>query len=975
MQRQQNGGNPQALANPRDLGSLGKQGGPGAVCDRLGGRSWVVPSLCRSNRSDQTTLMPDSIDTSAAQRGRQSVQVGSSFEDRVEDVYRLLNYRIEHGRIFSGRQIDLFLEGQFGDLKLHRAIECKTGVVNADDIDSFVAKMVLVRREYPSAQGTLVATGGFTDAVTAHANGAGVGLVVFRDLEATLFDSHSYATRLSTELASEPRYNASMYVEPYIGNETQDAGVNAFSFVDDWLIDGSWNQLTILGDVGTGKSFFSRMFARQQMRRFRGSPTEARLPVLIDLRNTDRLLSLEGLILTHFATFGIPHVSFAAFQHVLETGRIVLILDGFDEMAARVSRNVTSRNFGELTKSIRGRAKVILTCRTHYFRSRTEEEEVVLGQRTDYGSEAARDLYWDLISRKGFRIAYLRPFTWSQVEQYVDRVAPEKARDILGKIRTTYNLAELSQRPMLLEMIVKSLDRLGSSDVNISTLYQVFTDAWIHRDSWRDVLTPESKQEFVTALAKGLWKSGLETLHYTDLAAHVKAELAHCIQTPQHFIEVDSEVRTATFLTRDDGGQYGFAHKSYGEFFIARHLAKELGRGELQCLSGRRLSPEIVEFLRWMLDRSAEQLLEAALVAKHRTGISENALLCLYHLRRNVAIASARSSMTSGTQLRVELPAGISMAGAQLEGAVLEGAVLRSADFEGASLQDAVFINADLSGARFVGAKLEKAQLTSATLTSTDLGTAVCRATQFAGADITSADLRGADLREAFLQVAAWSGARFDGAQLSGATLESALELELVRLGLVEKAPAVPGGSDERFWTPLTELLPRLRRAASIRSYVGGVEPEDAVSQVIIELTKPGVQRRFIESNRDERWRLARTALTRVYQEEHRRLPLISVAGQLSSETETDEEVEFDLIEAISSPVASTGPELVILDEMRRQLSEKAWALFYGRFVEGYTVNELAARSEVSPSAVSRQLAKCTEILLDWARSSGEGAT
>jgi hypothetical protein len=34
-----------------------------------------------------------------------------------------------------------------------------------------------------------------------------------------------------------------------------------FSMVDEWLEDAEWNQLTLLGDVGSGKSFFCRMVA------------------------------------------------------------------------------------------------------------------------------------------------------------------------------------------------------------------------------------------------------------------------------------------------------------------------------------------------------------------------------------------------------------------------------------------------------------------------------------------------------------------------------------------------------------------------------------------------------------------------------------------------------------------------------------------------------------------------------------------
>lgn len=912
--------------------------------------------------------MPADADP-AVQRGRDNVVAGASFEERVADVYRLLNYRVEHGRLFSGRQVDLFLDGQFGDLKLQRAIECKAGVVNADDIDSFIAKLALVRREYPAAQGTLVTATSFTDAVIAHANAAGVAPITFRDLEAKLFDSFSYATRLEMTLKGGDGYDSKLYVEPHIADASQTEDTDAFRFVDDWLLDGAWNQLTLLGDVGTGKSFFSRMFALRQIERFRKAPLEARLPVLVDLRNTDRLFSLEGLILTHFANAGLPHVSFAVFKHVLASGRIVLLLDGFDEMAARVSRNVTARNFQELTKAISGRAKVILTCRTHYFRSRTEEEEIVLGRASDYSSEAARDLYWDLISRKGFRIAYLRPFSWAQVEQYVELATPRTAKQTLTKIRKTYNLAELSQRPMLLEMIVKSLDRLASGSVNVSTLYRVFTDAWINRDAWREVLSPEHKLQFVTTLAKALWKSGQDRLHYSELSSHVKTELAQHIDTPQHFFEIDNEVRTATFLTRDDEGHYGFAHKSYLEFFVARHLAQELNRADVRCLSGRKVTPEVIEFMRWLVEPNVEKLLEETITAEFRPGISENALISLYQMRRAHAFANVKAGTTEVMILAISMPTGVCMNGAQLDGVVLEGAELREAQFQGAALQDTVFSLTDLTHANLAAANLEKAQFSSATLVGANLQDARCMATQFGGADMRECVASRADFREAFLQSIVWDEAEFEGCQVAGATMDPDLESEFVHMGLLGEAGR--GAVDSPFWAALTPMLPRIRRSAFIRAYPAGVDAEDLVSQLVVVLANPKTQKRFIDADPSTRWGLVRSALGRLSEEEHRRARR-SNASIVSTESDDGERLTTDLEELLlsnasnASGSATSGYERVLIEEMKEQLSPEAWALFYGRYFEGYTVAELAQTQPRSESDVAKQLAKCIEILAAW---------
>ena len=207
--------------------------------------------------------------------------------------------------------------------------------------------------------------------------------------------------------------------------------------------------------------------------------------------------SFEGLILTHFARHGLSRTTFDVFLFLLFEGRIILILDGFDEMASKVTPLITTRNFHELARCVSRSAKVLLTCRTHYFKSRTEEEEVVLGKTgSSVVSDVARDLYWDLIAREGFKIAYLRPFTMAQVEEYARKACPDTAAAVVTKIHKIYNLAELSQRPLLLDMIVRSVDRLPVGDINSAQLYEIFTNAWIHRDQWRDVVRPEVKLTF-----------------------------------------------------------------------------------------------------------------------------------------------------------------------------------------------------------------------------------------------------------------------------------------------------------------------------------------------------------------------------------------------------------------------------------------------------------------------------------------------
>ncbi len=741
--------------------------------------------------------------------GRERREKGAQFEEKVAEYFRLHHYDVQHGRLFGGRQVDIFLTRKLGDLTIQRALECKAGGVSVDDLDRFVIKLGLVRLEYPAALGTLVSGAAFTDAVAAHAAKIGVQLTTFRDLSSHLFDGMSYVDAITRSHDLGDAYRADLYVEQAIAFDSLSEAQPAFELIEDWLTDPTWSQLTLLGDVGTGKTFLCRMLTKRLAEKYRADPVGQPLPIYVDLRNAAREFSLEGLVTTHLVRGGLRDVSFDMFQYALAEGRCVVIFDGFDEMSARVSPEVTSRNFHELARCVVGKAKVLLTCRTHYFRSRTEEEEVVLGGSDPELSESATDLYWDLITRKGYRIAYVRPFRLQQIEEYVRRALPSNAEAALAKIRKTYNLMELSQRPMLLDMVVKSIDKLGRKAINPASLYHVFTNAWIHRDRWRHVLGPKEKVEFLTALARSLWSEGNSRVHHSHLLEHLESHLSARIADPRELVEIDSEVRTASFLVRDEEGNYGFAHKSYSEFFVARHMAKHLARSDLSCLDTARVTPEIVAFLYHMLEGlTVEERLEATLQAGYVPRLSENALVVLYGLRRE----KARQQETSGS-LSVELAAGIDVAGAQLAGAVLEGAVLKGVNFSGAKLSNAKLSGAVLPGSNLRGADLESAVLSNADLSSSDLTDAVLDSALLDGALFTDACLTRARLSDATLGTADLRGAVLDGV-IGFVTMERADELLIELLPEIQRASTRYDSPDPAEVESLatTRLMDALRR-------------------------------------------------------------------------------------------------------------------------------------------------------------------
>jgi hypothetical protein len=335
--------------------------------------------------------------------------------EQVAAIYELLQYEVERQKVIAGRPVDLFLTSKHGDLEIHRVIGCFPNSVSSDDLHRFADLLRAVKREYRHARGTIISARPASADVASLANLDDINLTTHTELYGKMLDGRAYANGLLLRCSETDQYPTQLYVVPRIGETVQGDGRPAFSgllrpaagdapprndapgAIERWLADAKANQLTLLGDVGTGKTFLMRILASELARRYLEQPASQPLPLLIDLRDTDREVSLEGLVLTHLQSNGLRQITFPIFDHAVRNGRIILLFDGFDEMAARTSPQVTRRNFQQLARCARGKAKLLITCRTHYFTSRTEEEEVVLGSTLESGSLAARELLRDLI--------------------------------------------------------------------------------------------------------------------------------------------------------------------------------------------------------------------------------------------------------------------------------------------------------------------------------------------------------------------------------------------------------------------------------------------------------------------------------------------------------------------------------------------------------------------------------------------------
>ena len=272
--------------------------------------------------------------------------------------------------------------------------------------------------------------------------------------------------------------------------------------------------------------------------------------------------------------------------------------------------------------------------------------------------------------------------------------------------------------------------------------------------------------EFLAGL---LWDQPGNQLDHRLLAAAVAKQFGRDHEVAVQ-AQLDTEVRTATFLVRDEGGNYRFLHRSFMEYLLARRLRTALAdpdrTGGLQLvLDTERLSREVIDFANDMGESVRADLVSATReVIDAAAGLRPtlNAVLVGWGVGESAWRQSwtpTRPIMLDGAALAGIDLGGIDLSGASLRGALLSGAILDRANLDGADLS-----GSDLSLAAMAGASARRANFD--TVNGANLSAA---RTDFTGASFTGADLLYADLRHTKLTQTK-PPARLVGAILVGAT-------------------------------------------------------------------------------------------------------------------------------------------------------------------------------------------------------------
>ncbi len=707
------------------------------------------------------------------------------FEQDTAQLFRLMGYEVEVNKSIAGSQIDNFLTVKTPLEVNYYIVECKHWEKNLGKsvVDEVENNLKAVQKEYPGCRAIIVAKAGFTREAKEYAAKLNITTKTYDELLRGIINFERYVSYVKTLYAgTELEKN---YIPQDVIIENTPAAQPLLGYADRWLSEPQGGFFTLLGDFGTGKTSFTKRLAHDLAIKYEKDKTSSPIPVLINLKDVSKALGLENIIFDHFSRTANMNVSPEAFLHLLKEGKIILIFDGFDEMATQSNVALTMKNFQELNRAFAGKAKILLTCRTHYFKDRAETEETLKAKKKGM-TETATQLYLAIQDKQGYSLGYLQEFGKPQIEEYLKKTLPDSWQETKAFIDKVYNLKDLASRPVLLDMIVKSLPAIKEKreDIRVTDLYSAYVQSWIERDDWRHELTREGREFLAEEIAWRIWDQETDRVHYTHINELLKDYFKEkkTVVTIRDVEYASSEARTASFLTRDDQGNYGFAHRSFLEYFLARRMAARLNGGDIKALDIKPLSREVILFMSRMMEiKKLVEICRDQLAAPYRERISENSLVCMYWGLRymhepNGTIQDTRQLKELCSQYR---PAKIYLQGADLQGVELSCLDLSGANLENADMNAAILIGVSLEGADISGANLTRARLDEADLAGVKARQIVAHHASFKKAILANADFSEANLYAGNFMSADLQGVRFTGTDLSYAgLLRTAIEIE-----------------------------------------------------------------------------------------------------------------------------------------------------------------------------------------------------
>ena len=345
-------------------------------------------------------------------------------------------------------------------------------------------------------------------------------------------------------------------------------------YIDNWLNDRGKEHISILGEFGTGKTWLTLHYAWVALQRYRDTKERKverpRIPLVIPLRDYAKAVTVESLFSEFFFRKYEILGGYSVFEQLNRMGKLLLIFDGFDEMADRVDNQKMINNFWELAQVVVPGSKAILTCRSEHF-PEAKSGRALLNAELEASISALTG------EPPQFEVLELEKFNDDQIRQVLSfRAGASTVNEIMGNSQ----LLDLARRPVMTELILEALpDIEAGKPVDMSRVYLYAVRTKMERDikAERTFTSLADKLYFLCELSWEMLSTDQMSLNYRLFPDRLRRLFSHAVQEQKHLDHWHFDMMGQTMLIRNADGDYTPAHRSLLEFFVAYKFAAEIG--------------------------------------------------------------------------------------------------------------------------------------------------------------------------------------------------------------------------------------------------------------------------------------------------------------------------------------------------------------------------------------------------------------
>jgi WD40 repeat protein len=504
---------------------------------------------------------------------------------QMREWFETLGYRFESHEVWGADYFEWIIDipvrrGRY-DRVLVRGVAGEVGIKDVRSLSESVAAqkadegwVVTARRIAQAARGELE-------------NCEGLAAFTLDELLDQDADFGGYLDWLESEIAQrgiEARYVPIACIKEEVDPLThQRLGISRYGeddgwtegYMNLWLDDPAKEHLSILGEFGTGKTWLTLHYAAGALRAYREAKAKGmarpRLPIVIPLRDYAKAVSVESLFSEFFfRKHEIPIPGYSAFEQLNRMGKLLLIFDGFDEMAARVDKQQMINNFWELAKVVVPGSKVILTCRTEHF-PEAREGRALLNAELQASTQGLSG------ETPQFEVLELEKFEDEQIRQVLGYSASAETVSI---VMGDPQLLDLARRPVMTELILEALPEIEEGkSVDMSRVYLYAVKRKMERDikAERTFTSMADKLYFLCELSWEMLSNDRMSLNYREFPDRLRQLFGNVVRQEKSLDHWQYDMMGQTMLIRNAEGDYSPAHRSLLEFFVAYKLVAMMG--------------------------------------------------------------------------------------------------------------------------------------------------------------------------------------------------------------------------------------------------------------------------------------------------------------------------------------------------------------------------------------------------------------